>query len=254
MKGKQPLNFWREGEGSAADQPTLWQWLSHPTNVRTFAAVLGSPIQHSFSPAYHKSFFKSVDIPFYKIQIESQDFSEAFSILENLGLVAAAVTSPLKSEAGQFVGKDPLNTLWKSKNRWFGASTDRFGAKVLLQSYLSEPLVIWGGGGVLNAIKEVTSSASFYSAQTAQPRQASVEILNPRTIVWGDPHNSISKIPLNWKPETVIDLNYQDSSPGKLYAQKIKAHYVSGLAMFDAQAAEQQRLWKVVLDEKEKSN
>ena len=244
MKGKQPLNFWREGFGSAVDQPTLWEWLSHPEDVKSFAAVLGSPIRHSYSPAYHKSFFKNFDIPFYKIHIELNEFSEAFKVLEQLGLVAAAVTSPLKPAAGAMFGQLPINTLYKIKSKWQGANTDPSGAYALLKDFLQFKIVVWGGGGVLRTLQQVAPQASYYSSQKASVRERSKAIDNPEILVWCDPNNSVENIPAQWKPRVVVDLSYHDQSPARIYAQKIKAQYVSGLAMFVAQANEQQTYWK----------
>jgi shikimate 5-dehydrogenase len=248
MKGKQAINFWREGVGTAMDQPTLWQWLSHPNNVQNFAAVLGAPVSHSFSPAYHKSFFKSSNIPFYRIHIEESEFEIAIKTLNEWGLVAAAVTSPLKLVAGKFVGLGSANTLWKKKSKWQGDNTDRSGAEVLLKDYLTKKIVVWGGGGVLDILKQVVPVASFYSSQNAKPREGFCEMQSPEVIVWGDPHNSIDRIPPSWKPKFVIDLSYHDKSPARLYSQKLKAQYVSGLAMFFKQAEEQQKIWKQILN------
>jgi shikimate 5-dehydrogenase len=246
MKGKQPLNFWREGSGTSVDQPTLWEWMSHPDNAENFAAVLGAPVRHSYSPMYHKTFFKSQRVPFYKIHIEENEWSEAFPILEEWGLIAAAVTSPLKQKAGELVRKNPLNTLWKIKNSWRGESTDTVGALALMKNYFARSIVVWGGGGVLDALKEVLPQASYYSAQKGQPRDGSKEISNSEVLVWGDPHNSIDHVPVTWRPQIVIDLSYHDRSPARIYALKTGAQYISGHVMFTAQAQEQQTLWEEI--------
>jgi shikimate kinase len=243
MKGKQPLNFWREGIGSAPDQPTLWEWLSHPDIAEKFAAVLGFPIQHSFSPAYHKNFFLKKNIPFYKIQIEEQEWDEAIQILDQLGLIAAAVTSPLKLKAGKFVNKTAINTLWKLKNSWLGENTDKAGAQDLLKDFTKIPCVVWGGGGVLEPLKEILPQATFYSSQAGIPRMGWKEIKDPEVVVWSDPYNSVDKVPKTWGPKVVVDLSYSDKSSARAYAQAVKAKYISGIQMFTTQASQQQRFW-----------
>ncbi len=247
MKGKQPLNFWREGAGSAVDQPTLWQWLSHPHQAQRFAAVLGAPVRHSFSPTYHKSFFLSSEIPFYAIHIEENEWEVAIPLLDQLGLVAAAVTSPLKIKAGKYVNQGPTNTLWKQNSSWTGTNTDKVGASALLNDHMMKKSAVWGGGGVLEVLKSIIPEASYYSAREGKPREASTEILNPEVVIWGDPNNSISRIPKSWKPKIVIDLSYHDKSPARLYSQEIGASYISGLEMFVRQADEQQKYWIEVI-------
>lgn len=249
MKGKQPLNFWREGSGSAVDQPTLWEWLSHPNQATQFAAVLGSPVKHSYSPAYHKNFFRTLNIPFYKIDIDESEWSEAILLLEQMGLIAAAVTSPLKHKAGEFVQLPALNTLWKQDGKWLGANTDITGARALIKNFENESIVVWGGGGVLDTFKEILPNATFYSAQKGKPRENYQEMKNPKVLIWGDPFNSVDKVPTSWKPEVVIDLSYHDKSPARIYAQKVKAHYNSGLKMFLKQAEAQQKYWSKIVRE-----
>lgn len=243
MKGKQSLNFWREGAGSAHDQPTLWEWLSHPNQVTQFAAVLGSPVKHSYSPMYHKNFFKA----FYKIDIEENEWNDAIKILEKMGLIAAAVTSPLKHKAGEFVKSSALNTLWKQDGNWHGANTDIVGARHLVEDFKNESIVVWGGGGILETFKEILPAATFYSSQKAKPREGYQEIENPKVLIWGDPHNSIAQIPKSWKPEVIIDLSYHDKSAARILAQKTKAQYISGLKMFIEQAEEQQKCWSKIV-------
>jgi shikimate kinase len=243
MKGRQPLNFWREGKGSALDQPTLWEWLSHPEKAMQFAAVMGNPVSQSYSPTYHKSFFLEKNIPFYKIQIEKEEWEQAIEILDRLGLIAAAVTAPLKVQAGKLIEQESLNTLWKENGFWRGANTDNLGAAALLQEFLKNSIVVWGGGGVLRSLKETIPQASYYSAQLGMPREGSFLIQDPEVLVWGDSHNSLDRIPENWKPKTVVSLSYHDKSPARGYALKVGAQYVSGLKMFEAQAQEQQKHW-----------
>ncbi len=248
MKGRQALNFWREGKGSALDQPTLWEWMSHPDKASNFAAVLGSPIQQSYSPVYHKSFFRPHGIPFYRIEIQEREWSEAFSFLDQLGLIAAAVTAPLKFQAGHTVGQAALNTLRKHHQQWQGISTDSQGAQVLLKDFMNHSLVVWGGGGVLEALKKILPKASsYYSAQEAQPRENSFAVEAPQVVLWGDPHDSLDRVPSSWKPKAVIDLSYHDRSPARVYAQKVSARYLSGLPMFIEQARHQQIFWKEIL-------
>jgi len=243
LKGQQRLNFVREDQGTTQDQPTIWDWVSCPSPVKSFAAVLGDPIRHSFSPTYHKNFFAELGMPFLRARLDKAHWQKAFAILERLGLSAAAVTSPLKQEAGARVGSSALNTLAKAPSGWKGLNTDIAGAQALLEDFQNEDLVVWGGGGVLDSLRASLSRASFYSAQTGTPRQDAPEVSTPRVLVWAAPDGSLGRIPQEWKPEIIVDLNYRQNSEGLWFAQQVGARYVSGLKMFQVQAKEQQKFW-----------
>lgn len=247
LRGYQVINFVREGAGSSLDQPTLWEWISTPSMPKGFGAVLGSPVHHSYSPAYHKNFFLNYRFPFYKVTVEKNEWSQALTFLKELGLVAAAVTSPLKEEAGQLVGQSPLNTLVRTPEGWAGLNTDQLGAETLLKKYQISSMAVWGGGGVLDSLQNVVPTASFYSVRTGQPREGSKEINSPEIVVWAAPSGSLSTVPKDWKPKVIVDLNYRENSEGLLYAQSLSAEYVSGLEMFLRQAEEQQKYWGSLL-------
>ncbi len=53
---KMPIHYYREDEGSALDQPLLWETVLRPKFNGAFAAVLGSPVWHSRSPLEHLDF------------------------------------------------------------------------------------------------------------------------------------------------------------------------------------------------------
>jgi shikimate 5-dehydrogenase len=128
MKGRQGINFISSGEFSAPDQPSIWQWLSTPVKAKKFAAVLGDPIYHSYSPEMHREFFAKKQMPFFAIPIPQQEFLEAFEFLQELGLAAAAVTSPLKDKIGG-------NTWWKSDLETRTGNTDVLGLEEELQDF-----------------------------------------------------------------------------------------------------------------------
>lgn len=249
MKERQNLNYIREGRGFVLDQPSFLEWVGHYNEHNRFAAVLGDPIEHSFTPAYQSNYFSELGTPVLRIKVSEGEWSDAISTLRSLGLKYAAVTSPLKKLAAELVRSDlPINTLYwsETKNMWMGENTDTAGAKALVeeQEEKQNEIVVWGGGGVLPSIAEHYPHASFYSATTGKLKSGSE--VNPEVVVWavGRRNMLMGTWPSNsWKPKKVIDLNYSDDSPGKEYAQLVGAEYFSGLPMFFAQADKQREFW-----------
>lgn len=263
VKGRFPLAFIRDGEGSAPDQPTLLDWLRTPASASSFAAVLGDPVQHSFTPAEHDAFFRTKGMPVLAVSVSEQEWKEgALDMLRKLGLRAAAVTSPLKTLAWRS-SKEPtadaqrlesVNTLFWSEARscWTGTNTDLAGLQELSSEAMGS-IAVWGGGGTLPVLREVFPKAVFFSARTGTPREGSSPSFLPKTVVWGVGRSRMGEGPDSegwpdaaWRPEVVIDLNYTEDSPGREYAVKVGARYVSGLAMFRRQAREQRNFWESI--------
>ncbi len=245
MKSKQTLNFFREGNGSSSDQPTVWEWLSQLSSpIQKFAAVLGSPIGHSHSPVFHKDFFK--DIPFYKIELDQNNWTGSLAMLEKWGLSFAAVTSPLKNLAGEFVQKSALNTLVKDiKNQsWSGTNTDQVGLEKVFAAIQKSHVVVWGGGGLLETFQALLPKATFYSARSGKPRAGQREYDHAEVLIWAAGNAEISTIPAQWKPHLIIDMSYKENSPAREYALSKSIQYQSGHQLFELQAKAQQAFWK----------
>jgi len=261
------LNFVREGWGAAKatsseiiDQPSLAQWVnSRSCPNKEFAAVLGAPVNHSYSSSFHRKFFQQREMSFYNIHLESSEFIQAMPFLFELGLRAAAITSPLKQEAFLFApSKDSLsqelqsvNTLIfdKNSNFWRAFNTDLDGLKALLWPFFvsasnTGKTVVWGGGGVLQALKKSLPHAAFYSASLARPRLNSKKIEDPSVLVWAAGGAPLDLVPQSWRPKLIVDLSYLKSSPARQLAIACGARYVSGLEMFVSQAKMQQEIWK----------
>jgi shikimate kinase len=255
QKHRQPLNFFREGEGSAIDQPSMIQWAQRDVRFQKFAAVLGSPVQHSWTPAFHREFFKNKKMDVFAIDVSETELKDGgFEFLQELGFKAFAVTSPLKNWAASIADSDePVNTLAlnEKENVWYGTSTDKQGFLSLVQQAeilftRGKNAVVWGGGGILPSLKDVLPMAHFYAAQTGRPRANSSMCENPSTIVWagGDSIQQITSCHPEWIPERIVDLNYRGDSPGLAYALHTGARYYSGREMFFTQAEEQQKFWR----------
>ncbi|GIL17520.1 MAG: hypothetical protein BroJett040_12710 [Oligoflexia bacterium] len=256
LKHQQKLNFIHDFGSPHLDQPTLSEWLNISSCHQEFAAVLGHPVMHSYSPAEHQPYFRSRGIPFFAIDISEHEWDESLPLLEKMGLRYAAVTSPLKIKAFHFA-KDhteiaqklqSANTLvLESNHGWWAHNTDLEGLSSLLEteSDLGE-VVIWGGGGTLPVIHELIPSAISYSSRTGQMRGEDADeapTANPETLIWAAAPNA--ELPKhNWTPKRVIDLNYRDDSRAKEYCQITGAKYISGLLMFKSQAQAQRQFWE----------
>ncbi|MEK2689084.1 shikimate kinase [Bdellovibrio sp. GT3] len=257
QKGRQMINFWREGQGSAGDQPSLFHWMMTPAAAKSFAAVLGDPVVHSFTPVEHSDFFASRNLPVFAIRISREEWDVAMPILQELGLQYAAVTSPHKERAARWCYHPTLpavNTLYfnKKTSKWMGTSTDEAGFVELIEGVgmlapLQKEIAVWGGGGTLPMIEKVLPHANYYSARTGELREGSesADGLNPKVVIWAAPRVDDTYMPpADWTPAMIFDLNYKEDSVGREYAQLAKANYESGLKMFVAQAQQQRMFWK----------
>lgn len=262
QKGRQLINFWRDGEGSAGDQPSLFQWLMTPQKPERFAAVLGSPVEHSFTPIEHAEFFQKRQAPVFAVDIEREEWDEALPILQKLGLQYAAVTAPHKEAAAKWCGsKDlfALNTLYfdKNKNQWLGTSTDDAGFLELIDGVgmiapLQKEIFVWGGGGTLGMIQKALPHASYFSSRQGAARAGSEDLegVKPKILIWAAPRTPETVFPpKEWDPAMVYDLNYKEDSMGREYAQACGANYQSGLTMFIAQAQLQRVFWQKCEDD-----
>lgn len=256
---RMPLAFWREGMGSAADQPTLADWLRLPEDWAHFAAVLGSPVVHSHTPAEHDEFFREKQMPVVAIDLPKAECTdETLEFLNELGLKSAAVTSPLKECFFELIQSQTLesqsvaatNLIHFNGTYWQGHNTDLEGFKALVDSVEFDPAkaAVWGGGGTRAVIKKVLPNTPQCSVRTGQvlEKDFSATQLAPDTVIWAVGRNNFkSKFPPEeWKPKIIIDLNYSDDSPGREYALQTGAQYINGRTMFKSQAAGQRRFWQ----------
>ncbi len=255
-KGLYPLQFFREGEGTAPDQPFLLEWAAAPVRPCAFAAVLGDPVGHSFTPACQGPFFRERGIPVLSVDVGPEEWREgALGILEELGLRYAAVTSPLKKEAYAILeGKTgpveelrSANTLFRdSSGSWWGTNTDLPGLSAFLEeeggTLPRGPVVVWGGGGTLPILERTFPSAAFHAARTGLLRGGR-PVPAPSLLVWATPRMGVPP-PKEWTPGAVLDLSYREDSPGRIYALQTGARYTSGLGMYLRQAALQRAWWK----------
>ncbi|RME17341.1 MAG: hypothetical protein D6797_02690 [Bdellovibrio sp.] len=268
LSSRQSLNFIREGRGSHPDQPSLFSWMAF-SKRKSFAAILGDPIFHSLTPAEQFSFFSKRKKAVYRIQLSSEELSQnILNFLREIGLTHAAVTSPLKKKMLKFCDHpssevlrfQSLNTLFLKEKVW-GHNTDYRGLLEFLKPLLEEEhVIVWGGGGVLNMIKEILPQAFFYSSRKGHLREFSQtgkasfskirvltdlnELSDPSlpvvgSLIWATPYRQFPFC----RPQKIFDLNYSENAPGKEMALVVGSQYVSGLSFFKLQAEAQRDFW-----------
>ncbi|MGE3387599.1 MAG: shikimate kinase, partial [Bdellovibrionales bacterium] len=257
--GQMPLAFWREGSGSASDQPTLFEWLRVPKKWNQFAAILGWPVSHSHTPAEQQDFFMEHKMPVVAVGVPPEQWSQdTLRILREMGLSAAAVTAPLKEEtlklcahlSPQAADVKAVNTLRHHRGKWHGHNTDLDGFRQLLESLPAGEVAVWGGGGTRAMMKSVLPEAQFCSIRTGdvQGKNLKASDLAPKTVIWAVGRSRFFEQehwpPNTWRPTVVMDLNYSKDSPGLEYALKCKANYLDGGDMFRAQAHAQREFWQ----------
>ncbi len=250
------LGFWRLYPDGVLDQPTLSQWCQSLgwRPLEGFAAVLGDPIAHSLSPGFHHEFFKKQKMLFLGVRVLKNEFSQALDVLDSLGLKAAAVTSPLKTTAHQWVNSltneakisNSVNTLYKLPTSdprtlkapsWIGHNTDLAALRDWLSSYDLSQSLVWGRGALADTLLLVAPDLKIVSARNTPGPMHSVD-----NLIWAVPRNQFVNWP-NIKAKKVLDMNYTMDSPGREFAQMTGCEYENGQDFFAAQALAQQKYW-----------
>ena len=173
-----PLHFIREGDSEVLDQPFFTSACHYRKKAKALAGVIGDPVDFSATPAQHNSFFyRKRSIPVLPVPLKEEEMiKKNLEIFRKMGFVFFAVTSPLKKKAfhsADIVEKKArelksVNLLIFHKGKWRGYNTDVEGLN-FLQKDRGKNVVVWGGGGVLDAIKKHLPKACFYSARRGVP-------------------------------------------------------------------------------------
>lgn len=258
-KGRQKINFWRDSNGSSFDQPTLFEWLSSPSQPKYFAGLIGNPVVHSKTIIEQSDFFHHLNQPVWPILLEENEFDEALKFLQKMGLSAAAVTSPFKKQAAlisqvkspEALELDSVNTLAIQEQKIHGHNTDLIGFRKLIDKacdFLKKSdsqitAVIWGGGGTLPVIQKILKQALPISVRSQKPRDENQKI--PQKVdllIWAA--GTEDDFPLNLEFELIVDLNYREDSRARELSLITQKKYLSGSLMFKTQAAGQRDFWK----------
>ncbi len=188
------------------------------------AAVLGSPISHSLSPALHKRAYLELGLSASYVGIEVKS-GELASFLAQLPAdwTGFSLTMPLKEEVFDLLDSvsdvalraHSANTMYKVDGKWAGTSTDVSGVKRSLQSIgfiRSDEIFIIGAGataraaavacdGAVGRIRVMSRSVAREVSMRNAISESEVEF-----VPWGDTtHFLSSKVVINTTPAGAAD-------------------------------------------------
>jgi shikimate dehydrogenase len=142
------------------------------------AAVIGSPVRHSLSPALHNAGFAAtgVDWTYTAFEVKPGAAAAALDAMRVLGLGGLSITMPHKEDVAQLVDElDPAATALRSVNtvvplgdgRLKGYSTDGAGFVASLAAsdveIAGKHVVVLGAGGAARAIIDAMARAGAAS-------------------------------------------------------------------------------------------
>jgi shikimate dehydrogenase len=135
------------------------------------AAVIGSPVAHSLSPAIHQAAFDAAGINWAYTAFDITDAAAALAAMRLLGLAGLSVTMPLKEDVARAVDRlDPaarvlqsVNTVSWDGDELVGSSTDGAGFVASLAAAGVEvdgaQISVIGAGGAARSVIDALGRA-----------------------------------------------------------------------------------------------
>lgn len=181
--------------------------------MRKRAAVLGSPISHSLSPALHNAAYLSLGIEgkYDAVEVRAGELAEFMAQVKvtDANWIGFSLTMPLKEEVLQVADKvDPLarqinsaNTLIPTIDGWFATSTDVAGfiwalAQHEVTNY--QTIQIIGAGGTARA-----------AAAAVDAPGRSIEVINRNPAREADMKKSVTMAELKFTDWSNVSLDAQ---------------------------------------------
>ena len=253
------------------------------TGATRLAAVIGSPVRHSLSPALHNAAFETagLDWRFVAFEVMLGGAKDAVAAMRTLGIGGYAVTMPHKADVAAAVDEvdaaagalQSVNTVvLREDGSTFGASTDGQGFVESLRAAGVEPggrrIVVLGAGGAARSIVDALGRSGVSDIAVVNRTEANavaVAELAPvaRVGFLGDISDSdilvnttsvgmgtegVGEVPVDpgllHDGLTVADIVYHPRRTALLGAAAAAgARTVEGLGMLVYQAVLQQQLW-----------
>lgn len=244
------------------------------------AAVIGSPIAHSLSPAIHRAAFAAAGVDWSYVALEVADgrTAEALDAMRTFGIAGLSVTMPHKTAIAHVVDRlDPparnlksVNTVSWDGDELIGSSTDGAGFVASLAeagvAIEGAKVAVIGAGGAGRAVVDAVARAGAAditvlnrdpgraARAAALAPVASVGIasdisradivVNATSVGMGDDRSLPSDPRLLRDDQIVADLIYHPLETAWLAAAAERGcRIVDGLGMLVHQAALQQRIW-----------
>ncbi|MDA3031240.1 MAG: shikimate dehydrogenase [Actinomycetota bacterium] len=135
------------------------------------AAVIGSPVAHSLSPAIHQAAFDAAGVNWAYAAFDVTDARAALSAMRLLGIAGLSVTMPLKEDVARAVDRlDPasralhsVNTVSWDGDELVGSSTDGAGFVASLAAAGVEvdgaQIAVIGAGGAARSVIDALGRA-----------------------------------------------------------------------------------------------
>jgi shikimate dehydrogenase len=242
------------------------------------AAVVGSPVTHSLSPALHNAAFAASGLDWVFVAFETNDGDAIVPAMRALGLAGLAVTTPHKQIVARSVDAvdpaaaslDSVNTVClRADGSTFGASTDGAGFVASLRAAGVEPagssVVVLGAGAAARSIVDALGRSGVSDLAIVNRSPAAAEaaaslatvgrvaehgaipgadiVVNATSVGMGT-HEAPCDLSLLHGRQVVADIVYHPLDTALLKAARdLGATVVDGLGMLVHQAALQQQLW-----------
>ena len=234
-------------------------------------AVVGSPIDHSLSPAMHNAGFAATGRDAAYIALDAHDAGDFVTFARAIGLRGASITAPFKVPMMAHLDEiEPLaaevgavNTLTITDGRWLGSNTDVAGFLAPLAGRMAlrgTRAAVLGAGGAARAVavalkregahvrvcarradqaQEVAALAGV-SAGAFPPPPGSWDVLVNATAI--SDHSPMEGVRLDG--EIVFDLVYAPGeTPLVRQAREAGCWTIGGIEMLIAQAERQFETW-----------
>ena len=244
------------------------------------AAVIGSPVRHSLSPAMHNAVFEAtgLDWRFTRFDIVEGGVPAAIAAMPVLDIGGYAVTTPHKEAAAAAVDEidpaaralDSVNTVvLRPDGSTFGASTDGAGLVAWVEacgvSIAGQPVVVLGAGAAARSIVDALGRAGAADIAVVNRTRSTAEVtaeLSPVARVAGFEAVADARLVVNATSvgmgsddcpldpallhdrHAVADIVYHPLDTALLRAARSAgAQPIDGLGMLVYQAVEQEQLW-----------
>jgi 3-dehydroquinate dehydratase / shikimate dehydrogenase len=152
--------------------------------------ILGNPVSHSRSPAFHNQKFAEHNLPWIYLPFPCFDLKSLMQHREEFGIIGFSVTHPFKEEVIMYLSEQSpevkklrsCNTmLWKD-DFWHGINTDVVGFEGLLIKHgvqlKNKYVAIIGAGGAARAAAFVLSQSSAKLIFLNRTRSKALELAN----------------------------------------------------------------------------
>ena len=231
-------------------------------------ALIGDPVTNSRSHITHNKIFAyfRLDCVYVKIRIEQDEFQEALHFMSQLGFLGVSVTTPLKYCFQEGI---PINTIRLGPS-WESCNTDGAAVSDALEHYgnlAQKQVAIIGAGPTAVSIADAAMkkgaqvtifnrshkkiSYPLFSLDHLEKKLARFDICIQATSCG---MNSDDVLPLEaaWFSKNVVALDVigKEDTPFLQIVRLSGGKAISGVEMFERQAAKQFAFWLPILEEK----